>query len=38
MIDINENEWTKNLPMNGENGTHMKHVKTPPEKKTNRPP
>jgi hypothetical protein len=32
-IDIDENEWLNNLPMSGENVVHMKHGKTPPQKK-----
>jgi hypothetical protein len=34
-LGINENGWLKNLPMTGENKVHKRHVKTPPEKKTN---
>jgi hypothetical protein len=36
--NIDEDEWSKNLPMNGENKAHMKHVKIPPKEKTNHPP
>ncbi len=34
-LDNNEDERLKNIPMGGENGVHMKHVKIPFEKKTN---
>jgi hypothetical protein len=37
-LNIDENEWLKNLPASGKNGAHKRHVKTPFEKKTNCPP
>ncbi len=37
-LDIDEDEWLKNLPISGENGAHMRHMKTPLEKKTNHSP
>jgi hypothetical protein len=37
-LDIDKNEWSKNLPMSGENGAHMKHVKILSEEKTNHLP
>jgi hypothetical protein len=38
MLNIGENEWSKDLPMSGENKAHMRHVKTPPKEKTSHPP
>jgi hypothetical protein len=38
MLDISDNEWSKDLPMSGENKAHMKHMKTLPKEKTNHPP
>jgi len=32
-LDIGKSKWLNNLPMSGENGAHMKHVKIPPKKK-----
>jgi len=26
-LNIDENEWLKNLPMSGENEEHMRHIK-----------
>ncbi len=37
-LNIDKNEWSKNLPMSGENGVHMRHVKILYEEKTNRLP
>jgi hypothetical protein len=37
-LDISENEWSKNLPMNGENGVHKRHMKTLLEGKTSHLP
>ncbi len=37
-LDIGENEWLKNLPMSGENGAHMRHMKTSSKEKTSHPP
>ncbi len=34
-LNINKNEWLKNLPMSGENKARMKHMKTLFENKTN---
>jgi hypothetical protein len=34
-INIDKNERSKNLPMNGENMAHKRCVKTPPKRKTN---
>jgi hypothetical protein len=36
-LNIDENEWLKNLPMSGKNGARKRHVKTPLERKTNCP-
>ncbi len=33
-LDIDENEWLKNLPMNGKDKVHMRHENNPFEKKT----
>jgi hypothetical protein len=30
-LDINKNELSKNLPMDGENGAHIRHMKTLPK-------
>jgi hypothetical protein len=37
-LDIDENEWLKNLPMSGENEAHVKHVKILLKKKTSHSP
>jgi hypothetical protein len=37
-LDINENEWSKNLPMSGENEAHKRHLKTHLQKKTSHSP
>jgi hypothetical protein len=34
-LDIGKNEWLKKLPMNDENGVHMKHMKIPLKKRPN---
>ncbi len=33
-LDIDKDKWSMNLPMNGKNRVHKRHVKTPPKGKT----